>query len=253
MVQIKYGDYHEIAELAGKTVAEVRQQYKPLLNIPDRAKTKLNDRGINRKLESETVLKDDDTLRFVEASRKGPFFILAALLALGATAIPFAFAQTTATISANVTEKDDFVSVAAASPSPTWDVYGKFKGSVGSGGELFKITPGTDFTGDMACSVVIGNAEELVECYRVLVMTISIYEDDGSGTAANTASQIGTTEYLTLSKGEIDITMEDLSGKTSPFWVYLDGGFYITHYWGTYSPSGDEDPLLYCDVVQKGT
>jgi molybdopterin converting factor small subunit len=252
LVQLKYGDYHEIVELAGKTVAQVREQYKPLLNIPDRAKTRINNSNIKKNLESETVLKDDDTLRFVETSRKGPFFILAALVALGATAIPFAFAATTATISANVTPGSDFVSVTAADTAPTWNVWGKFKGSCGSG-ELFKIMPGTDYTGDMSCTVIIGNGEELVETYRLITMRISIYEDDGSGTSANTSGQIGTTEFLTLAKGEIDITMSDLSGKQSPYWVYLDSGFYISHYWGGWDPSGKEDPLLFCDVTQKGT
>ena len=241
-----------MAKLAGKTVAEVREQYKPLLNIPDRVKTKINNKSIQRNLESETVLKDDDTLRFIEKGRKGPFFILAALVALGATAIPFAFAATTATISANVTPGDDFVTVEAASAAPSWDVWGKFKGTCGSG-ELFKITPGTNYTGDMSCTVIIGNGEELVETYRLLTMKISVYEDVGTGSSANTSAQIGTTEYLTLSKGEIDITLTDLSGKQSPYWVYLDSGFYISHYWGGWDPSGNEDPLLFCDVTQKGT
>jgi hypothetical protein len=251
LVELRYGDYHEIADLAGKSIAEVREQYKPLLNIPKKAKIRLNGQAINRKHESDTTLRDNDELRFVEKSNKVPFFTLAMLLALGATAIPFAFAATTATLSANVTPKDDFVSVAAVSPAPNWDVWGKFKGTTGSG-DLFEITPGTDFTGDMSCTVIIGNGDQLVEVYRLLVMKISVYEDNGGG-SANTSAQIGTTEYLTLSKGEIDVTLENLSGKQTPFHVYLDSGFYITHFWGTFSPSGEEDPSLFCDVTQKGT
>lgn len=255
MVQLKYGDYHEMAELAGKTVAEVREQYKPLFDIPDRAKTKLNDKSIKKNQESETLLKDDDTLRFVETSRKAPFFILAALLALGATAVPFAFAATTASIEATVTEKEDFVIVSTDNcTAPSWDVFGKFKGATDNATQLFKIEPASGFTGDLSAIVMLGNGEELVACYRVLVMKIKIYEDDGSGAAADTGKQIGTTEYLTLSKGEVDIAMTGLAGKTDPFWIYLDSGFYITHAWGTsYNPGGDEDPLIYCDITQKGT
>ncbi len=252
MVELRYGDYHEMVELAGKTVAEVREQYKPLLSIPDKTKTRINDRNVKKNQESETWLKDDDTLRFVEKSRKSPFFILAALVALAATAVPFAFAQTTASINLDVTEKDDFVSVAANSTLPTWNVFGKFKGATGSG-ELFKITPASGFTGDLSCMVMIGNGEELVKCYRVLVMKISIYESDGSGDCDTSANLTAFPEYLTLSKGEVDFTLENLAGKTSPFWVHLDSGFYISHYWGASAMGGDEDPTLYCDVTQKGT
>ena len=251
MVELRYGSQYEVADLAGRNLAEVRQWYVRVLDIPESAIIKLNGKAVQRKDEPDITLKDSDELRFVKKSRRLPIFIMAILLALGATAVPFAFAQTTATISANVTAKNDFVTVEVASPAPTWNVWGTYKASTGSG-ELFKVTPGTDFTGDLVCSVIMANVDELIETYRMLVMTISIYEDDGSGSNADTGAQIGSTEYLTLSKGEIDILMEDLSGKKSPFWVYLDGGYYIAHRWGGWSPSGKEDPLLYCDITQKG-
>ena len=252
MVELRYGDYYEIAELAGKSVAEVREQYKPTLNIPDKTKTRLNDRNIKKNQESETWLKDDDTLRFVDKSRKSPFFILAALVALAATAVPFAFAQTTASLDLNVVEKDDFVTVSANSTVPTWKVFGKFKGATGSGA-LFKVTPSSGFTGDLSCMVMVGNGEELVKCYRVLIMKLSIYGSDGSGDCDTSANLTAYSEFLTLSKGEVDFTLENLGSAIPPYWVYLDSGFYISHYWGATTMSGDEDPLLYCDVTQKGT
>ena len=172
------------------------------------------------------------------------------ITALVATAVPFAFAATTASFTLVVAEKDDFVSVEAGGTPPTWNVWGKFKGTIGAG-EVFKITPGTDFTGDLDVMVMIANGDLLIKCYRVLALKVSIYEDTGSG-AADTGSQIGTTELLTLSKGEVDIVLDFVGGEVSPYWVYIDSGFYITHPWGSYSPSGDEDPMLYVDVVQKG-
>lgn len=250
MVELRYGDYHEVADLAGKSIAEVREEYKPLLNIPNKTKTKLNGKAINRKHESDTTLKDNDELRFVEKSNKVPFFTLAMLLALGATAIPFAFAQTTESVSVNATSADaDFVTVTASSSLPTWNVFGKFKGTCGSGGELFRIQPASGFTSDLSCTVIFGNADQLVETYRVLVMKLSIYE--GSSTSANQSAKIGNSEYLTLGKGEVDFT---ITGYTQQYlWVYLDSGFYITHYWGGWTPGGYEDPTLFCDVTQKGT
>lgn len=37
MVEIRYGDYSEQADLAGKSVAEACEQYKLELGIPDKA------------------------------------------------------------------------------------------------------------------------------------------------------------------------------------------------------------------------
>jgi len=111
-------------------------------------------------------------------------------------------------------------------------------------GDLFTITPDADFTGDMVALVTIANAEDLIETYRVLVFTIEIWD------SAGTPVQVGTTQYLNVSKGEISIEI-DQTGLTAPYDVRLTDGFYTTHSGGW--TSGNEDPILLIDVMQKGT
>ena len=38
MVEIRYGEHYEMADLAGKSVAQAREQYKQEFDIPDKAK-----------------------------------------------------------------------------------------------------------------------------------------------------------------------------------------------------------------------
>jgi len=59
MVEIRYGENYQTAELAGKSIAQVREQYKLTFEIPDEAKVILNRRYVKKKLEPETILKDE--------------------------------------------------------------------------------------------------------------------------------------------------------------------------------------------------
>ena len=248
MVEIRYGDYYEVAELAGQSVTDARQQFRAELGIPEKARAKLNGKKVDTKLESEISLCDDDKLSFAEAkSRKGAYLAGALLLALAVTGGTFAWTATTDTLSMGLAEKTEFVTVTPDPSPPTWNVFKGYKG-VSTTGELFKITPADGFSGDLSAGVLLANSDNLVGAYRVLVMKISIYADDESGLAANTTDKIGTTQYLTLSKGEITIDIVP-STHVSPFWVYLDSGFYVSH--GSWT-ANEEDPLLLCDVAQKG-
>ena len=44
MVEIRYSNSNEVADLAGQTVREARKQFKSEFSIPDKAKAKLNGR-----------------------------------------------------------------------------------------------------------------------------------------------------------------------------------------------------------------
>jgi len=248
MVEIRYGDLHSTADLAGLSIAYVRQQYDKLLGIPGKAGVKLNEQKIYKYQEAAINLNDNDIVCFETKKSKVLLFIFAFFLILITTMVPLVFASTTATTKLLTAEKNSIANVEAASTVPHWNVWGKYKGATDRG-EIFKITPATGFSGDMAANILIGNTEELAECYRVLVFQVSIYEDDGTGLAADTSKQIGTTEYLILSNDEISINLTGIDSQTSPFWVCIDSGFYITHTWGSYSPTGNEDPSLFCDIV----
>ena len=243
MVEIRYGERYEMADLAGKSVAQAREQYKQEFGIPDKAQASLNSKGIGKKHESMTALGDDDSLTFAEKSRKGLFFIGAILLALAITGGIFAYGATTATVTLGLTAKTDFAAVTAGA-GPTWNVWGSYKGRV-TAGDLFTITPeasvpADSWTGDMSVTLTIANAQDLVEAYKMLVLEIEVWD----GAAKATGS---TTEYLTLGKGDIEIDFEQATGPT--YTVKIISGYYITHKGGW--TDGKEDPLIMCQVLQR--
>ena len=63
-VDISYRGYTEQAELAGKSVAQAREQYQPVFGILEQAKAAVNGRKVERTLEHETPLRDGDSLFF---------------------------------------------------------------------------------------------------------------------------------------------------------------------------------------------
>jgi len=243
MVEIRYGEHYEMADLAGRSIADAREQYKPEFGISDKAQASLNGKGIGKKHELVTALGDNDSLTFAPKRRKGLFFIGAILLALAITGGVFAYGATTTTVDLLLTGTSDYAAVLAEPSPPTWTVWGKFKGEV-TAGDLFEITPEAAYTGDMVALLTLTNTYDLVETYRVLVLEIEIWD------SAGTPVQVGTTEYLTMDKGVIEIEI-DQSGFTSPYDVRLVNGYYITHRGGW--DAGKEDPTILCDIIQKGT
>lgn len=242
MIEIRYSEHSEQADLAGESVAQAREQYKSVLGVPDKAKAYLNGKRVKPELEPDLKLNDCDELSFKEGS-KMPLLVAALLLTLVVTGGMFAYAQTSVSIDVGVTREADFVSVSGnATLDDTWTVFGKYKGTIPSG-VLFDIAPASGYPGDLVATVFIANGDELVKVYRVLVMRLQVVD--------SLDAPIGDVEVLTLGKGEVDLPI-DISTGTAPFYVNLLGGFYISHGFAgwTMDPS-DEDPLLYIDVTQR--
>lgn len=84
MIQICYGEHCDLADLAGRSVAEAREQYKSEFDIPDRAQAILNDKLLKKKLEDWIMLEDGDDLSFEEKKRSKKS-IFAACAGLGLT------------------------------------------------------------------------------------------------------------------------------------------------------------------------
>jgi len=240
MVEIRYGEHYEMADLAGKSVAQAREQYKQEFGIPGKAQASLNGKGIKQKHEPKTALSHDDSLTFARKSRKGLFFIGAILLAMAITGGIFAYGATTATLSLTLTDQPDFAAMAAAGAPPTWNVWGSYRGKV-TAGDLFTLTPATAWTGDMSVLLTLTNAHDLVETYRILVLEIEIWDSNA------TPVQVGTTEYLTMGTGEASIEFTQTADP--PYDVRLTGGFYITHRGGW--TTGQEDPSIFAQVLQR--
>ena len=244
MVEIRYGEHYEMADLAGRSIADAREQYKQEFGIPDKAQARLNSKGIGKKHEPKTALGDNDNLTFAEKSRKGLFFIGAILLALAITGGVFAYGQTTTTVGLALDAQSDFAAVAADPSPPTWDVWGSYKGSVDIG-DLFTVTPDVPggWTGDMSIVLTLTNAHELVAAYRILVLEIEVWDSD-----ATTPVKVDGPEYLTMGNGEITLEI-DQTGFTAPYDVRLTGGFYISHRGGW--TTDYEDPSIFCQVLQR--
>lgn len=237
MVEIRYGENYEMADLAGRSVAQAREQYKQEFGIPDKAQARLNGKGIRQKHEPVTALGHNDSLTFAQKSRKGLFFIGAILLALAITGGVFAYGATTATMDILLDIQPDFAEITGGSVT-AWDVFGTHKGSVGTG-TLFTVDLDTNWTGNIAVLVTIANAQDLVEAYRILVLEVEVQDSLGAN--------IGGPEYLTLGRGEIDMDVDYTANE--PYTVELIGGYYITHRGGW--TDGQEDPTLMCQVLQR--
>ena len=92
--------------------------------------------------------------------------------------------------------------------------------------------------------LTLANAQDLVDTYRTLVLEVEVYDSQA------TPVQAGTTEYLTLGKGDITIEI-DQTGLTAPYDVRLTAGSYATNRGGW--AAGSEDPSILCEVIQKGS
>ena len=91
MVEIRYGEHYEVADLAGQLLAEAREQYKEEFGIPDKAQAKLNGKPVKKKLEAVTELGDGDEFSFAEKGRRGLILVGTFLLAIAITGSLFAY------------------------------------------------------------------------------------------------------------------------------------------------------------------
>ena len=180
MIEIRYGEHSEKADMDGKSVAELREFYTPEWDIPERAEVMLNGRRVSRPLESRLELADGDVLVFAARKRsKTPLLLVALLLALAATGGFFAYTYTTASATISAIADSDYATVAVEDTLEfTTRVFGNYRGNLPTG-NLFSITPDADYTGDLNVKVYLANADELTLAYKHLNMKFEIQDDNG--------------------------------------------------------------------------
>jgi hypothetical protein len=254
MVEIRYGDQYEVADIAGLTVSEAREQFRAEFGIPDKARAKLNGNKVKGSLEPDTVLNDDDNLSFAAAKGKAAYLVGALLLALAVTGGVFAFGFINASNTLTATSySTDFCTVSANTNVPTWSAYGFFKGATGNG-SIFDITPAPGYTGDLVVTVSISNADDMTKCYRMLAMKLMMYKASDNTTIVDinedNAGAGDDDDYvlLTLGNGSVDM-FPDLGDEGLV--VNVKSGFYISHIWGG-GWGADPSPDLFCEVAQRG-
>ncbi|MFA5309658.1 MAG: hypothetical protein WC370_09280 [Dehalococcoidales bacterium] len=255
MIEIKYGEQYEVADLAGQTVSEAREQYKPELGIPKNTSAILNGTRIKRSSEIDTVLNDDDKLTFAATRSKAPYLVGALLLALAITGGVFAFGFINATATLNATTiNSNFADVSVNTTGVnalTWNAYGFFKGSIPGNYIIFNVTPAASYTGDLVVTVTLGNADQLIKRYRVLAFQLEMV--NAITNAPLDINESGTADandwvMLTLENGSVSLFTK--AGAT-PMAVRVKGGFYITHVYPQLGWSGSASPDLFCEVAQR--
>lgn len=170
--------------------------------------------------------------------RRGIWVFGVLLLTLVITSSLFAYAFLTGQATLGLEKELDFAKVEVASPTPSWQVFGSYIGAI-EPGDLFTITPHSDWNGDMTVQVTLVNAPDLVTAYRLLVFEIEVWD--------STDTQVGTTEYLTLQKGTVDIEFSQTTN--SPYRVRLTGGSYVSNRGGWIG--GKEDPVFMVQILQR--
>ncbi|MDD5127701.1 MAG: hypothetical protein PHR43_06390 [Dehalococcoidales bacterium] len=253
MVEIKYGDQHETAELAGQTVYDARKLLRAAMGIPGKATARLNGKKVHRALEDEIFIEDTDVLTFAESKGKGLFMIGALLGALVVTGSVFAYGYTTSSSTLLATAAGgDFASITANTTNvPTWQPFGQFKGSVPAG-TLFDVnTAASGYTGDLVVTVSIANGDTLVDAYRVLNMFIEVRDSSGNLVDINGDTVNNTMDFalLTLGNGSVDLFITQTAADV--YTIKMKNGYYVSHAWGASGWAGNESPVLYAEVAQR--
>ena len=246
MVEIRYGEYSEQADLGGKSVAEARGQYKSEFDIPDKARAKLNEKEVKPKLEPETKLNDGDQLCFEEKSRRGMMLLGAFLLTLAVTGGLFTYAYLTTTATIGVTAVSADFAAVTANTSPIQDtVFGTYRGKIGSA-TLFNVTPAATYPGDLEVNVYLANIDELTKFYSSWMVRLEL--QNAAGTRVDTDN---TTRVLSLHNPTVSFAYKR---TTAACYVKCLGGSFRTFpyaLWVGLSPE-DYDPLIFCRVTQAG-
>ena len=232
MVEIKFKDQIEVADLGGQTISEAREQYRKEFGIPEGAAARLNGTKIEGSAEFDTVLNDDDKLTFTVSKGMGVYLVGAALLALAVTGGVFAFGFINATTSLNATTVNsnfaDVTADASGSANVSWSAFGFFKGSIGGPNTIFNISPAAGYTGDLVTTVTVGNADDLVKRYRVLALQLEMVDEATNAVLdinENNSADANDWVMLTLDNGSVSL-FTDGSANMS---LRIKRGFYITH------------------------
>ena len=251
MIEIRYRDCHEIADLAGLSVAEARQQLRQEFGIPDKAVAKLNGDKIKTSLEAKTYLSDGDGLSFTEARNLGAFGVAIALplvLALTCGLFAYGFVNNTATLKVSSATSNFATVTANTSTQPVMKVYGSFKGTIGAS-DLFYIEPAIGLPGDLVATLSLTNADELVKCYRMMALLIEARNSSDTLVDINLDTYTNDEDYtlLTLSNSAVDLYLHGADNYT----IKLKSGYYISHTYSSSWSSGETSPIIYCDVSHR--
>jgi hypothetical protein len=256
MVSIKFKDQTEIMDFSGHTVKEARESFKETLDIPDRARARLNGKTISIKAESSTALNDDDELVFSQASHRGIILIATLFVAVAVTGSVFAVGYINSTQSVNVTLNGgggNFVDVTTNASKPlNWNLPGGSSGETGNGTMWDINTATSTYTGDLTAVIYLTNIDKMKHVYRGFGISLAVYNSSGALMDINKDGNANINDdlaFLSLNNGVIELY---INGGADIFTIVVDHGFFITNPYdaGTWT-SDAVGPALYIELMQR--
>ena len=254
MIEIKFKDNHETADIAGLTIAEARAMYKSDFGIRDKTVALLNGRQVSAAEEVTTALNDDDKLVFKTArGSKVAYMVGALLLALAITGGIFAFGFTSAsaTISTSAANADFATVTANTSHLPTWTARGMARTATGNG-TLFNIsTNASGYTGDFAATVSIVNVNDLVKVYRNLTLCIEVRDSSNNTVDINNDNVADSSDFTLLTLENSAVVLNIKQAAPGVYTVMLKNGYFICNAAKNTWTASSGTPQLYCELAQK--
>lgn len=254
MIEIKFKDNCEVANIAGRSIAEARGLYQSQFGIAEKAVAVLNGKKIGSAAEAFAILMDDDNLVFKTVKGNKALYLAGALLlAMAVTGGVFSFGYTHATAKLNVGIANyDFALVTAnTSDSPSWTAHGLQKNPTGSG-TLFDIdteTPG--YIGDFVATVSLSNVDDLIKVYRNLSLSIEVRDSANNLMDLNSDNVSDINDYVLLTLENSQVLLNIKQNAPDTYTIIIKSGYYICNVAQSSWISTDGAPLLYCEVAQR--
>ena len=249
MIEIKYGGFYQEVSSRSCSIAEVRQQLKEEIDLPDRVKARLNGKWVDKEQELETILCDEDELCFEERGRKGLILLGALLFTLILTGGLFAYTQTTQVTTITVTDGGvEYAYITAnTTDNSSYTITGKKRGVIDEG-SLFDITADPSYTGDLVVSVFLNNVDQMQNDYSNWILRLRL--TNSTNTSVDTQ---GSLEVITLDNAMVSFEVQSTNitaegGQT--VYVHIDGGSYKAYSAGWLS---GVNPSIYAQITQAGS
>ena len=167
--------------------------------------------------------------------KKNLIFILLAILLL--TPWPVAYAYD------NAIAAQEPIQIQAAEPSaaPNWSVFGKAIGGVTTPGDLFYVDT-TNNPADVLVTLHITNTEELIQCYRYLILNVGVYVQTGADqwekVLMGNGEELPDT-YITMRNGQVSFNLPGYA----KYKITIDRGCFYCFKTGT--DGGSISPKFY--------
>ena len=160
------------------------------------------------------------------------FFPLFALLLLAPWPVAYAHDISDGVVG----EETVRLEVAEASAQPTWTAFGGAIGGV-TPGDLFYIDA-TDNPADIQVTLYITNAQELIGCYRNLILKVGIHAESDTGEW----QLVPTDTFITMRNGQVSFTLAGLA----EYKVTIDSGSFYC--FATNANGDNASPSFYLEV-----